>query len=264
MILAILQARFSSTRLPGKVLKTILGRPMLSLQIERVQRCKRIDQLLVATSEDVSDNGIEELCHDIKVPCFRGSLNDVLDRFYNAASLYRPEYPERPEHIVRLTGDCPLTDPLLIDQMIDFYLEGNFDYATNTIEPTFPDGLDVEIFRYKILEEAAREAILPSHREHVTPFMSSQPHRFKIGNLKNSTNLSHLRWTVDEPEDFEFVSHIYKTLYKKIPEFSTQDILNLLSQQPDLLQYNNSFIRNEGVLKSLKADEKFINQNKKG
>lgn len=252
MILAILQARVSSTRLPGKVLKIILGKPMLSLEIERIRRCRRIEQLLVATSRDTSDNGIESLCKNIQMSCFRGSLDDVLDRFYKAAMLYKPD------HIVRLTGDCPLIDPQIIDDVIDFYINGNYDYASNTVEPTFPDGLDVEVFKFLALETAWKEAFLPSHREHVTPFIHQNPKRFKIGHYKSKINLSHLRWTVDEPEDFELVRQIYEAIYPYNSAFTTQDILDLLRKNPSLIQINNHIARNEGLKKSLKADGLFL------
>jgi spore coat polysaccharide biosynthesis protein SpsF len=168
-ILVILQARVSSSRLPGKVLKSILGRPMLARQIERVLQSRRIDQLVIATSTDPSDDDLENLCWQMNVSCFRGSLNDVLDRFYQAAKKWQPQ------HVVRLTGDCPLIDPEIIDAAVDFYLAGGYDYAANAIQPTFPDGLDVEIFRFSILESAWKESILPSQREHVTPFIHQQP-----------------------------------------------------------------------------------------
>jgi spore coat polysaccharide biosynthesis protein SpsF len=252
MIFAILQARTSSTRLPGKVLKPILGRPMLSLQIERIQRSKKIDKIIVATSNDRSDSDIENLCINIQIPCFRGSLDDVLDRFYQTAMQYKLE------HVVRLTGDCPLIDPIIIDKVISFYLEGDFDYATNSMAPyTFPDGLDVEVFGFSVLEKAWHEAILPSHREHVTPFIRLHPEIFKVGYYKNETDLSHLRWTVDEPEDFEFVSQIYKELYPQYPIFITEDILELINRKPSLLGINSHVERNMGSKKSEEADKLF-------
>ncbi|HUK99984.1 MAG TPA: glycosyltransferase family protein, partial [Nitrospirota bacterium] len=186
MILSILQARVSSTRLPGKVLKPILGRPMLLLQIERIKRATQIDRLILATSADPSDDPVEKLCLEHNISCYRGSLNDVLDRFYQAAM------PLHPDHVVRLTGDCPLADPLVIDQVISFHRQGNFDYTSNVVEPSFPDGLDVEIFRFSCLEEAWKEAALPSQREHVTPFIHLQPDRYKIGSVKNTVDLSKL------------------------------------------------------------------------
>lgn len=249
--IAILQARVSSQRLPSKVLKPILGIPMLQHQIERILRAGRIDQLVVATSTDVSDDSIEDLCRNVEVPIFRGELDDVLDRFYRAAVSYRPE------HIVRLTGDCPLTDPNIINQVIDFYFQGDYDYASNAIEPTFPDGLDIEIFRFSTLAEAWKEAHLPSQREHVTPFIYEQPNRFKLGSYKNEEDLSGLRWTVDEPDDFKLVKIIYELLYPKNPYFSMDDILELVNNNPELKSINTHFIRNEGMLKSKQKDLKF-------
>jgi len=253
MIFAILQARTSSTRLPGKVLKPILGRPMLSLQIERIQRSKKIDKLIVATSNDRSDSDIENLCINIQIPCFRGSLDDVLDRFYQTALLYKPE------HVVRLSGDCPLIDPEIIDKVINFYFEGDFDFATNSMAPyTFPDGLDLEVFSFTVLEKVWHEALLPSHREHVSPFIRQHPEMFKVGYYKNEVDLSHLRWTVDEPEDFELASQIYKELYPQNPTFVTEDILELISGKPSLLEINSHVERNLGAKKSAETDKLFL------
>lgn len=249
MIIAILQARFSSTRLPGKVLKKILGKPMLSLQLERVMCASKIDKLIVATSTDSSDNEIENLCKEMQVRCFRGSLDDVMDRYYQAALLYRPK------HVVRLTGDCPLIDPQIIDEVIGFFIKGDFDYASNCVEPTFPDGLDVEAFKFSALETAWKEASLPSHREHVTPFIYQNNERFKVGHYKTQEDLSHLRWTVDRPEDFELIRQIYEALYKHNPKFTTQDILGFLSKNPSLICNNERFVRNEGMRKSIEADK---------
>jgi len=252
MVLAIIQARFSSTRLPGKVLQPILGKPMLLLQIERIRRSALIDQLLLATSTDPTDDPIERLCRENTIPCFRGSLNDVLDRFYQAAK------PVRPDHVVRLTGDCPLTDYRLIDEIISFHLQGRFDYTSNTLDPTYPDGLDIEIVRFTCLEEAWREAALPSQREHVTPFIHQQPDRFKLGSLKGQTDLSRHRWTVDELEDFVLVTKVYEALYPQKPDFTTDDILNFLLKNPSVSGLNARFARNEGYQKSLIEDRRIL------
>jgi len=249
-ILAILQARVSSTRLPGKVLKPIIGRPMLELQIERILQSKLIDKLVVATSTDPTDDQIEQLCNKIGVPSYKGDLSDVLDRFYQTALIWNPE------HIVRLTGDCPLIDPEVVDEVISFYLNGHYDYVSNTLEPTFPDGLDVEIFRFSVLEEAWKEAKLPSQREHVTLFIYQNPERYRLGNYKNPIDLSHHRWTVDEPEDFELVTEIYEGLYPSNPKFRMNDILNFLQKRPELIELNEKFKRNEGMEKSLKEDRR--------
>ena len=249
-ILAILQARVTSSRLPGKVLKPIMGRPMLALQIERVLQAKQIDQLVIATSTDPSDDDLENLCRQINILCFRGSLNDVLDRFYQAAKSWQPQ------HVVRLTGDCPLIDPEIIDAVIDFYLAGGYDYAANSVQPTFPDGLDVEVFRFSLLEQAWKEATLSSQREHVTPFIHQQPERFRIGHYQNAEDLSHLRWTVDEPEDFDLVTRIYELLYPLNPKFRMMDVLAQLQQRTDLVTINQKFERNEGLKKSLNEDRR--------
>jgi spore coat polysaccharide biosynthesis protein SpsF len=252
MNLAILQARYSSTRLPGKVLKPLLGVPMILRQLERIKRSARIDKVVVATSVDQSDDRIEQLCRDNGIHVFRGSLSDVLDRFHGAAK------PFRTDAIVRLTADCPLADPQLIDRVIDFFLDGGYDYATNALQPTYPDGLDVEVFRASCLEEAWREATLPSEREHVTPFIHRRPERFRIGHLAGETDLSALRWTVDEELDYRLVSEIYAALYPQKPDFGTADVLRLLEERPQLKTMNTKFERNEGMKKSLQADAAYL------
>ena len=248
MMLAILQARVSSTRLPGKVLKPILGRPMILRQIERIERATKIDQLIVATSSDITDDPLAQLCIENDTTCFRGSLEDVLDRLCQAAKLYSPDY------VVRLTGDCPLADPKLIDDVVSFCEQGDYDYASNTVEPTYPDGLDVEVFRYSCLKEAWEEASLPSQREHVTLVIHQHPKRYKIGSYKNRIDLSSLRWTVDKPSDFEFVTKIYEALYPLNSGFTTQDILAFLDEHPGVKTHNIHFQRNEGLRKSLRED----------
>jgi spore coat polysaccharide biosynthesis protein SpsF len=247
MILALLQARTSSTRLPGKVLLPILGKAMLLRQIERVRRAQRIDRLIVVTSNTADDDGIELLCRDNDIPCFRGELDDVLDRFYQAALELNPE------HVVRLTGDCPLADPELIDQVVAYHLANCFDYTSNCQEPSFPDGLDVEIFRFSCLAQAWREARLTSQREHVTPFIRQHP-CLKIGSFKSEFDHSRLRWTVDEPIDFEVISRIYEALHPLKADFTMADILAFLEVNPHLKTLNTRFARNEGYEKSLRED----------
>lgn len=253
MILAVLQARVSSSRLPGKVLMPILGEAMLLRQIERVTKAKFIDKLIVATSTEPEDDSIANLCDAKEVFCYRGSLDDVLDRFYQASRIFSPE------HVVRLTGDCPLADSQLIDAVIQFHLAGNYDYSTNALEPTFPDGLDVEVIKYSAVEIAWNVAKLPSEREHVTLYINQQPGLFKIGIYKNDINLSHLRWTVDEPADYELVNKIYNNLYPANHNFSTNDILKFLQQNPSLQESNTQFKRNEGMQNSLLKDTEVLN-----
>lgn len=252
MILAIVQARVSSSRLPGKVLLPILDKPMLQLHLERLSRLNLADELIVATSDEVSDDPLAGLCYKLDVPCFRGSLEDVLDRFYRAAKEYKPA------HVVRLTGDCPLADPDLIDNIVKHHLAGGYDYTSNTIKPTYPDGLDAEVVRFECLEAAWREAELPSQREHVTPYIWSQPDRFKLANYENNEDLSDLRWTVDEPEDYELIRTIYRELYQVKPDFDRYDVFDLLGKRPELRQVNQAFERNEGLAKSLELDKQGV------
>jgi spore coat polysaccharide biosynthesis protein SpsF len=253
MILAILQARFSSTRLPGKVLKPILGKEMLLHQVERIQHSKLIDKLVVATSIDGTDDVIEKVCLNNGIEVFRGNLNNVLDRFYKCAKIYNPL------HIVRLTGDCPLIDWEVIDNMIEYYLNKKLDYISTF--SNFPDGLDAEVIAMGALIESKNNATLPSEKEHVTQYINQRKNEFNIGSFVCCKNLSHLRWTVDEPEDFILVEKIYQKLYKNNPNFLTNDILKLIEKNVELETINNHFLRNEGLKKSLKEDEEFLKKN---
>ena len=247
MIVAIVQARISSTRLPGKVLEPILGAPMLTRQLERIARAKRIDQLVVATSDRADDEPIERLCKERSIPAFRGAIDDVLDRFYKAA------LPYHADHVVRLTGDCPLTDAGLIDDIIGFHVDGGFDYASNTLVPTYPDGLDVEVMRHTALARAWREAQLPSEREHVTPYLKNRA-SFRVGNFTAPVDRSHLRWTVDEPEDLALIRDIYAELYPRNHEFTSEDVYALLRRRPELETVNQMHIRDAGYQLSLQRD----------
>ncbi len=259
--LAILQARISSTRLPGKVLLPILGKPMLLRQIERLKRGSGYDELIVATSDDPSDDGLATICENYGIECFRGSLNNLLDRIVRAARPYRPEA------VVRLTGDCPLADHVLIDQVINYFYVGNYDYFSNCNPPTFPDGLDVEVIRFSCLEQAHRETRLPSNHERFPAWIYYHPawiyyhpEKFRVGNFVNELDLSHLRWTVDEPEDLEFVRSVYEKLYPTKPNFTTADILDLVTKCPDLQAINSGFERNEGLKKSLEVEADCLNR----
>lgn len=248
-ILAIVQARVSSSRLPGKVLKPILGKPMLEHQLERIDRCKNIDELIVATSNGSDDDEIEDICRRMGVYCFRGALDNVLDRFYKCAEQFNPR------HVVRLTGDCPLSDPGMIDELIDFYRRSKCDYVSNSNPPTLPDGLDAEVFSFDALKTAWGNAKLTSEFEHVTPYIRNHPEKFTVSSWTNREDLSHLRWTVDEPEDFDLVKQIYESLYLKKPAFDLKDILRLLEFHPELVEINSGITRNEGFSKSLRDDK---------
>lgn len=255
-VLAILQARTSSSRLPGKVLAPVLGAPMLARQIERLHRSTTLDQLIVATSDSTSDDPLAALCDGLAVPCFRGSLNDVLARFHSAYVAHGPA-----EHVVRLTGDCPLADPQIVDLVVRSHLASGADYTTNAIHATWPDGLDVEVMRSKMLERAHAEARLPSEREHVTPYIHKHPEWFRVEHVRGPVDLSSLRWTVDEPADLAFVSEVYARLYPLNPAFDTATILSLLERHPELALLNGQIVRNEGYVASLAADSLFTRTN---
>jgi spore coat polysaccharide biosynthesis protein SpsF len=239
-IIAVLQARASSRRLPGKVVRPVLGKPMLARQIERVRRASLVGTLVLATSTLAEDDEVAAVGADCGVAVYRGSLDDVLDRFYQAA------LPYRPSHVVRLTGDCPLADWDVIDAVIRFAVEGGYDYASNTIEPTWPDGLDVEVVTFEALAQAWREATTAFDREHVLPFIHRRPERFRLGNLRNDQDLSALRWTVDEPRDLEMVNAVYAGLYPGNPAFTSADILDFMARNPQVAATNAGIGRNEG------------------
>ncbi len=249
MVLAILQARSSSKRLPGKVLKPILGKPMLQLQIERIKRSKYIDRIVVATSDSADDVLIHDLCSHLGISCYQGSLDDVLDRFYQCAKMQPGN-----QHIMRLTGDCPLIDPGFLDILINFYQSGAYDYASNSLQPSLPDGLDAEIFSFSALEQAWKNARLKSEREHVTPYIYRQGGEFNVGIFRVPIDLSWMRWTVDEPEDFFFVERVYQSLYPLNPEFTTTDVLKLLYRNYEMVSSDARFVRNQGYVSSLEKD----------
>jgi spore coat polysaccharide biosynthesis protein SpsF len=221
-VLAILQARMSSRRLPGKVMAPLLGQPMMQRQIERILHAQRIDRLVVATSARSDDDPIAELCSGIGQPCFRGALDDVLGRFVGALDAQGPA-----DHVVRLTADCPLIDWHIIDRCVDEHIAAGADYTSNAIERTFPDGLDVEVIRSDALRTANTHAQDSASREHVTPFIYSNPDRFRIRHVRQSEDLAALRWTVDNADDLAFVREVYAHLYERNPRFTSGDVLDL-------------------------------------
>ncbi|MEO1067892.1 MAG: glycosyltransferase family protein [Cyanobacteria bacterium J06638_6] len=225
----IVQARMTSTRLPGKVLKPVLGKPLLEYQIERLQRVKLADTIVIATTTNVTDAPIVDLCKALGVDYFRGSEQDVLERYYGAAKQAQADV------VVRVTSDCPLIDPQIIDQVIQFYLSHSdrYDYVSNSLQRSFPRGLDTEAFPTWALEQAYREATAPPEREHVTPFIYNHPERYAIGHLTYPQDLSHHRWTVDTSEDFELMKRMLEALYPQVPDFTLQDCLDLIDQHPD-------------------------------
>ena len=252
MILGVLQARTGSTRLPNKVLLPLAGAPMLVRQCERVLRAASLDRLVIATSRDAADDPIQALCDEHAWDCFRGSLDDVLDRFYRAARSYEPD------HVVRLTGDCPLMDPVRIDRIVGVHVADGNDYTSNAIERTDPDGLDVEVVRWRALVAAWKEATLPSEREHVLPFVHRRPERFRLGAVTSTPDLSALRWSVDEPEDLVLIRRIYEHLYPADPAFTTEDVLALLARHPTWQEGNAHIPINEGLRKSEAEDRRYL------
>lgn len=234
-----------STRLPGKVLLKAKGVTLLEYEIKRAGLAKKIDRIVVATTVNKADDKIAALCQKIKIDCFRGSENDVLGRFYEC-SLEYPEY----ENIIRLTGDCPLIDPQVIDEVMKLYKRGRFDYASNVGKITFPDGLDVEIFKRPILARAFKRARLTSEREHVTLYIRNKM-KIKKGNLAAKRDFSKFRLTVDNPEDYEVVKFLIKN--SRLSDGYLKYI-ELLKKNQKIMNKNLNLIRNEGLIKSLKND----------
>ncbi len=231
-VTAILQARMSSSRLPGKVLMPIIGRPMLALQIERILFAGLIDGLVVATSTNTEDDAIEAMCITEGVPCYRGALDDVLGRFAGAMRQCHAD------HAVRLTGDCPLSDPSVIDAIVAHHLKGGFAYTSNCYPRSYPDGLDVEVMTRAALETADAEATRQQDREHVTPFIARQPDRFPRGNIALDQDRAALRITVDNLEDLEVVTTIFEALHPADPGFDTGAIIAFLDSHPELIASN--------------------------
>jgi spore coat polysaccharide biosynthesis protein SpsF len=231
---AIIQARMTSTRLPGKVLKEICGKPMLARQIERAARARLVDFVAVATSEDASDDPIAALCAVFGIPSYRGSLADVLGRFQGASERLGPA-----DHIVRLTGDCPLTDPAIVDACVAAHIANGADYTANGVDRTYPDGLDVEVMTASALARAAREAKDPFQREHVTPYIYRNPEIFSLDALRYPRDLSGLRWTVDTAADFAFVERIFAELLPRDPFFGWRDVLALVEARPEIAAINS-------------------------
>src|SRR3990167_1966699 len=245
MIIVILQARLSSTRYSGKVLKPILGEPMVWRQWERIQRAKAIDGIVLATSIDSSDDELVQFFNKKNEKIYRGSLNNVLTRYYQCAKQYMPK------HIVRLCADSPLVDPKVIDQVVNFHVAENNDYTSNV---GFPLGLNVEVMKFSALEDAYQNAQLKSQREHVTLYIYQHPEKFKISRLKNYTDLSEMRWTVDYLEDFQFVTKVYEQIYPQNFDFDMSDVLKLLKKYPELSKINSHFNPSEGLTRSLEKD----------
>ena len=245
----ITQARLGSTRLPGKILKKINDESLLEIHLKRLNECNNVSKIIVATTDKPEDKVIYDYAIDLGLNSFRGSESDVLDRFYQAVR------NEKPDWIVRVTSDCPLIDPILVDKLISFAHDNNIDYCSNTLVEKYPDGQDIEVFKFSALEVAWKNAILSSDREHVTPYIRNNSdfkgaNIFKALNYPCSLDYSKIRMTVDEAKDFDLIKTLIKDLGtdKTWLEYTNHIIKN------DLNKINNSIIRNEGFLKSLKND----------
>jgi spore coat polysaccharide biosynthesis protein SpsF len=237
MILAILQARMSSSRLPGKVLMPLAGAPMIVRQIERVARARRIDRLVVATSEDPSDDPLAKAVSREGVAVFRGPLDDVQARFLGALDA-NDAAGAAADHVVRLTGDCPLADPTVIDATIERVLAAAADYGSNTPpQRTYPKGLDVEVMTAAALRAAAARATTPEEHEHVTWTLHRRPDLYRHAFLSQGPDEGEVRWTVDFPHDYAFVAAVYDALYPVNPAFSSDDVRALVRARDDLANY---------------------------
>jgi glutamate-1-semialdehyde aminotransferase/spore coat polysaccharide biosynthesis protein SpsF (cytidylyltransferase family) len=243
MIAAIVQARMSSTRLPGKVLADVAGHPVLWHVVRRLRRARLVNQIVIATSQNSADDVVARFCEQESVCCFRGSENDVLDRYYQAARAGSADV------VVRITADCPLLDAAVVDKVVQRFLDGGYDYVSNAMRYTYPDGLDTEVFSFAALEQAWREAVKPSDREHVTPYLRAG--KFRICNVENDQPLPpDLRWTVDEAADLEFVRQVFAG-FAGAEYFSMKEVLNFLNQNAAVQALNSSVVSNEGYCRSL-------------
>ncbi len=243
--IAIIQARMGSKRLPGKVLADICGKPLLERLLERIRASPSIDCVIVATTLDPDDDVLVKWCETKAIPVYRGSADDVLDRFWQCAKIYPAEF------IVRITADDPLKDSEIIEEAIALCASSpEVDYASNTLHPTYPEGLDIEVLRFRTLKRAALEATLPSEREHVTPYIWKYPNHFVLRSFRMQPDLSHWRWTVDKPVDLELVRRIF-THFSDQPLVSHRDVIAWLSDKEELLKMNACTVRNEGYLETL-------------
>lgn len=222
----------TSTRLPGKVLREILGRPLLAYQLERMRRAGTLERIVIATTTNATDDPIEHFCRAQDCDFVRGSEADVLSRYALAERIWPADV------VVRLTSDCPLIDPGLIDLAVRRFRECGCDYLSNMLQPSWPYGMAAEVMTPRALREAAAEATDPREREHVTPFLYWRPQRFKLESLTMSPDLSRHRWTVDTPEDFELVRRLLEALYPTRPKFSMQDVLAMLETHPEWVKIN--------------------------
>lgn len=241
--IGILQARMSSSRLPGKVLKPVSGKPMIIHQLERIERAATLSEVIVATSIDPTDDVLAETLSGHGYRVFRGPLDDVLARFLGVID------ETQPANAVRMTADCPLISPSVIDQVVSSFHESDADYASNTLTPTYPDGLDVEVVSASAMHQLADLDLDQHEHEHVTLGIYRRPERFTLHNVVDSTGAdrSNLRWTVDTAEDFAFIQDVYAHVFPDNPEFDYLDVLQILDQYPELARTTNDAPRNTAL-----------------
>ncbi len=240
-IVIIVQARCSSSRLPNKVLLPLIDKPLLIRQLERVAKSLFSNNIVVATSYEQSDDILEKLCYENGFEVFRGNLTDLLDRHYQAAKFYKADA------VVKIPSDCPLIDPKIIDKVLNFFIQNSdkYDYVSNLHPATYPDGNDVEVMNFSVLEKAWFEAKKDFEREHTTPYIWENNDKFRIGNVVWETGLDYSmshRFTIDYPEDFQFIKTVYERLFPNNPYFSLEDILNLLEAEPEIKKINEKYI----------------------
>lgn len=254
-IVAIVQARMSSTRLPGKVLKPLGSKPALASVIHQLSGSQHIKHIILATSIDVTDDPLIQWARRAKVEYMRGSLQDVLDRYYRTALHCKADV------IVRITADCPLLDPTVVDKVIERFLQGDCDYASNVNPPTYPDGLDNEVMSFAALERSWKEASHPAEREHVTLYIRNHPKLFTLANVANDQDFSKMRWTLDTPEDYAFLNRVIQRLEmnhirEQNPRFTMQEILELLTTDKSLMEAadTSGFAKKERYFSSLQHD----------
>lgn len=237
---AIIQVRMGSTRLPGKVLKKLNGISVLECLCDQLNYSRLLNDKIIATTSNSGDDVIVNFCESKGIKCFRGSVNDVLDRYHKCAKKFSINT------IIRITSDCPLMDPQVVDDVIDFYLKNSYDYVNNFYKRTYPYGNDVEIFSLKVLEKVWEKATKPFEREHVTPYIYNNPDEFSLGWIENKENLSEFHWTVDRKEDLIFVQKIFKKISKR--PILMKDIIDVIKDDPSLLEINKNTNPNEGYL----------------
>lgn len=246
-----IQARTGSTRLPKKVLSKIEGKPLIWHVINRMKKVHGIYQIVLVTTRKKEDEILIRIANKNNILSYTGDTYDVLNRYFQCAVKFDAD------PIIRITGDCPLIDHTLVKNMLEFYNNHDFDYVSNTLSPTFPDGLDTEIFSFKTLSKMAKKAKMKSEREHVTSYILNHPKEFKTFNFINETNLANYRWTVDTYSDLKLVRKVYSEMRPR-KTFTINHILKIVKKNPTILNFNKGLVRNEEYLKSLKNDKKIL------